>query len=263
MVAFDGSTGGLSADGQVLVLAQPPIGRMRHESRVPVLRTKALRPVDTVQLAGSFSFDAISPDGSTLYLIEHVNRNDVAEYQVRAYDLARKRLLPYVIRDHSSDEVEMYGYPMSRATSSDGRWAYTLYQGAHHSFVHALDTEAMKAVCVDLPLDTPPDYVADAHLVPGPDGESLAVDSRSGGTLAVIDTGTLSLRPEPVAEPTAAAPSSPDEPRRWGLPAGAIALAIAAVGLGVWRRRRRRHGRARRSPPRGRPRARRPARARR
>lgn len=235
MVAFDKSTGGLSADGRTLVLAQPPIGRMRQVSRFRVLGTKALRPLAVVTLKGSFSFDALSPDGSTLYLIEHVNRKDVAEYRVRAYDRTQKRLLPYVIRDHRSKQVEMYGYPMSRATSADGRWAYTLYQGSHHSFVHALDTVARKAVCIDLPMETPPAHVADAHLVLAPGGETLTVDSRTGGIIALIDTRDLSLRPLR-ADPPAAAPADESFPRL-GL-AGAFALALVLVGLGVWRRGR-------------------------
>jgi hypothetical protein len=227
LVAFDGSTGGLSAYGRILVLAQPPIGRMRHVSRFPVLETTNLRLVDLVTLEGSFSFDAVSPDGSTLYLIEHVNRKDVAEYQVRAYDLAEDRLLPYVIRDHRSNQAEMYGYPMSRTTSSDGRWAYTLYQGSHHSFVHALDTVARKAVCIDLPMDTPPEYVADARLALGPNGENLTVDSRVGGILAVIDTEKLALRPR-VSNRPAEAPAEEGFP--WLLVVGALALASLAAG---------------------------------
>lgn len=227
LVAFDGSTGGLSAHGRILVLAQPPIGRMRHVSRFPVLETTNLRLVDLVTLEGSFSFDAVSPDGSTLYLIEHVNRKDVAEYQVRAYDLAEDRLLPYVIRDHRSNQVEMYGYPMSRATSSDGRWAYTLYQGSHHSFVHALDTVARKAVCVDLPMDTPPEYVADARLAVGPGGQNLTVESTVGGILAVIDTERLTLRPR-VSDRPATAPAEGWFP--WLLGGGAFVIAFLAAG---------------------------------
>jgi hypothetical protein len=233
-VAFDGSTGGLSAYGRILVLAQPPIGRMRHVSRFPVLETTNLRLVDLVTLEGSFSFDAISPDGSTLYLIEHVNRKDVAEYQVRAYDLAKDRLLPYVIRDHRSNQVEMYGYPMSRAASSDGRWAYTLYQGSHHSFVHALDTVARKAVCVDLPMDTPPEYVADAHLALGPGGQNLTVESTVGGILAVIDTERLTLRPR-VSDRPASAPA--EEAFPWMLVVGALAVSSLAASARVRRLR--------------------------
>jgi hypothetical protein len=227
LVAFDGSTGGLSAYGRILVLAQPPIGRMRHVSRFPVLETTNLRLVDLVTLEGSFSFDALSPDGRTLYLIEHVNRKDVAEYQVRAYDIEQDRLLPYVIRDHRSNQVEMYGYPMSRATSGDGRWVYTLYQGSHHSFVHALDTMARKAVCVDLPMDTPPEYVADARLVLGPNGGNLMVDSATGGVVAVIDTKKLALRSWPPERAAAAAEGK----FSWLLTAGTLAIAFLGATL--------------------------------
>src|SRR5918996_1571083 len=214
VVAFDGTKAGLSGDGRLLVLAQPPIGQMRKVSRFPVLSTKNLHPIHTIVLRGSFSFDALSPDGRTLYLIEHVNRNDVAEYQVRAYDLNERRLLPYVIRDHREEEVEMYGYPMSRVTSPDGRWAYTLYQGNHHSFVHALDTEARDAFCIDLPMDTPPEYVADSRLVLHPDAATLTVNSRSAGVLGLIDTKALEFRPPAEESPTAPLPGT-DEGLPW------------------------------------------------
>jgi hypothetical protein len=234
LVAFDGSTGGLSAYGRILVLAQPPIGRMRHVSRFPVLETTHLRLVDLVTLEGSFSFDAVSPDGATLYLIEHVNRKDVAEYQVRAYDLEQDRLLPYVIRDHRSNQVEMYGYPMSRATSGDGRWVYTLYQGSHHSFVHALDTMARKAVCIDLPMDTPPEYVSDARLALGPGGKNLTVASSMGGIVAVIDTKKLALRPQ-ASNRRAEAPA--DEAFPWLPVGGAFAIAFLVASFRVRRLR--------------------------
>ena len=205
IVAFDGSTAGLSTDGNKLVLAQPPIGRMRRVSQFPVLNARNLSPVETVVLQGSFSFDALSPDGSTLYLIEHVNRQDVSQYRVRAYDLETDRLLPKPIRDPKTGEI-MHGYPMSRATSADGRWAYTLYQAEGHSFVHALDTVNRKAACIDLPADTPPEYVGDSRLVVGPSGD-LTVDSRSGGVLAVIDTEKHTLRLEEAPTPAAAQPT--------------------------------------------------------
>ena len=47
----------------------------------------------------------------------------------------------------------MAGFPQTRATSPDGRWAYTLYEPAerdHPAFIHALDTKRGTAVCIDL-----------------------------------------------------------------------------------------------------------------
>ena len=47
----------------------------------------------------------------------------------------------------------MRGSPITRATSSDGRWAYTLYDGAGGTpFLHALDTSKRQARCIDLPM---------------------------------------------------------------------------------------------------------------
>jgi hypothetical protein len=225
IVAFDGTKAGLSHDGKILVLAQPPIGRMRNVSRFPVFTRDLRRPMQTVVLQGSFSFDALSPDGKTLFLIEHVNRQDVSQYRVRAYDLESDRLLPKPIRDPKTGEI-MHGYPVSRAMSADGRWAYTLYQAPNHSFVHALDTVDRKAACIDLPADTPPEYVGDARLVVAPNGD-VTVDSRSGGVLAVIDTDKHMLRPE---ETPAAAVTPPAEDEfAWLLLAVAVAVGLVAA----------------------------------
>jgi hypothetical protein len=112
--------------------------------------------------------------------------------------------------------------------------------------VHALDTVERTAVCVDLPMETPPDHVANARLVVGPGGETITVDSPSGGTVAVVDTRTLSLRPEPTEQPAAraAAPPPPAEQHAeapawlpWAVLAGALALIAVAFGARRIRRR--------------------------
>jgi hypothetical protein len=231
IVAFDGSTAGLSHDGKTLVLAQPPIGQMRKLSKFAVLFTPTLRAEPRiVALRGSWSYDALSPDGKTLYLIEHVNRQDVSQYRVRAYDLESNRLLPKPIRDPKTGEV-MHGSPVTRATSADGRWVYTLYQAEGHSFVHALDTVNRKAACIDLPADTPPEYVGDSRLVVAPSGD-LTVDSRSGGVLAVIDTRKHELRASEETRVTAEAGGSIP----WPWIGGSLAALLAAVALLARRR---------------------------
>ena len=46
----------------------------------------------------------------------------------------------------------MEGSPMTRATSADGRWVYTLYsRPGGYPFVHALDTVNGVAHCIGLP----------------------------------------------------------------------------------------------------------------
>jgi hypothetical protein len=48
----------------------------------------------------------------------------------------------------------MRGWSVTRKSSSDGRWAYTLHARAQEEpFVHALHTVRRQAYCIDLPLD--------------------------------------------------------------------------------------------------------------
>lgn len=148
-VAYDGSAGGLSADGGTLVLIEPRLGFPRARTRLVALGTGRLAVRRTIRLDGDFSFDAISPRGRLLYLIHYLSARDPNRYEVRAYDLRTARLLPRPVTD-PSEPGDMRGRPLSRATSRDGRWAYTLYDGGGTPFLHALDTSAVSARCIDL-----------------------------------------------------------------------------------------------------------------
>src|SRR5262249_52008896 len=143
-----------SPDGRLLVLAQPPTYQgLRRESRFLVVSTRTLATVSTIALPGEFGFDAISPDGGTLYLIQHTTESDLVRYVGRAYDLRERRLLPGAIVDKRNLDETMRGYPVARATSAYGSWVYTLYTKGPNSsqaFVHALNAAARYAFCVDL-----------------------------------------------------------------------------------------------------------------
>jgi hypothetical protein len=137
-VTLGGAAGGLSHDGATLVVANVEPSNAR--STFVVLSTQPLTPQLLVDLRGSFAFDALSPDGRTLYLIEHTTP-DLSHYRVRAYDLALHRLLPNAIADKRQAGWNMSGYPVARATSADARWVYTLYRNdGGYPFVHALDS---------------------------------------------------------------------------------------------------------------------------
>ena len=155
--ASDGGVGGLSTDGHTLVLAQlprPTNGGIVKKSSFLVLHTRPLRVVRKVALDGDFGYDALSPHGRTLYLIQHVVSDGTFRYRVRAYDLARWRLLPGAIADKRQRGWLMQGLPVTRATSADGRWVYTLYSnGDNYPFVHALDTVGRTAVCIGIPVN--------------------------------------------------------------------------------------------------------------
>src|SRR4051812_10162997 len=172
---FDGTTTGLSADGRTLVLAQMPARVPAAVTRLVILDARTLRPQARIALPGSFGVDAISPSGRWLYLI-HTSAADITRYAVRAYDLRARRLLGGRIVDRREPDEVMQGVALTRATSPDGRWAYTLYDGSEGPFIHALDTEARAARCIDLP------------ALPGTDPSRLRlVVTHAGRTLEVRD----------------------------------------------------------------------------
>jgi hypothetical protein len=155
-VTLNNGVGGLSGDGRVLVLSQDfnATGGLRVRSSFLVLGTKPLRLHTTVSLKGDFGFDALSPQGRVLYLIQHVSQENLFQYRVRAYDLRTGKLLTRVIADKRQSDWNMTGFPVGRASTADGRWVYTLYSNPNnYPFVHALDTVHRTAVCIGIPWD--------------------------------------------------------------------------------------------------------------
>jgi MYXO-CTERM domain-containing protein len=150
-VAYDGSASGLSHDGTTLVLIQPRRQFPRARTRLLVLNAGNLLTTRIVNLDGDFSFDAISPAGSWLYLIQYVSPNDPTRYLVRAFNAGSGRFAVKPVVDPHEPGEKMRGNPLSRVMSDDGRWAYTLYDGAGSTpFIHALDTSTRSARCIDL-----------------------------------------------------------------------------------------------------------------
>ncbi len=193
LVAFDGSTSGVTADGKSLVLATPT-GNPGPVSRFPIVSIKDLRVRTVVTLRGSWSYDAVSPDGSTLYLVEYFANGPNARYRVRAFDLDANQLMPGAIVDRLEEEAVMRGQPVTRAMSSDGRWAYTLYaRQTGEPFVHALDTVRREAFCIDLPLRLGQPKQMGLRLRLAADGRTLSV-RRDGASVASIDTRTFDVR---------------------------------------------------------------------
>ncbi len=193
IVAWDGSTGGVSGDGRTLVLASygPPPGDTGVTPLV-VLRTKTLRKVRRFQLPGSWAYDAVSPDGSTVYLIEYLAAGSSPRYRVRSLDTSTGRVDPEAIVDRREDEVLMRGQPVTRKMSLDGRWAYTLYARQNEPFVHALDTVRREAYCIDLPLRLRQLEQMALRLRLGRDGELQVRNGRT--TMARVDMESFEVR---------------------------------------------------------------------
>jgi DNA-binding beta-propeller fold protein YncE len=250
-VALDGTASGLSADGSTLVLIEPRRSFPQRETHLAVLDAERLSLERRITLDGDFSFDAISPDGSRLYLIEYLSQRNPTNYAVRAYDVGGGRLLPDPIVDPDEPAEEMGGYPWARAVSPDGRWAYTLYDGREHPFVHALDTREGRAACIDL--HGLEGALWRASLDVGPNGDRLTVLHRGQPTLR-IDTASFEVTRVPPPPPpqfpdrTVAPPADTISDARgndlaWEL--GATIALILATGFGLWaiagRRRPRTH----------------------
>jgi hypothetical protein len=247
-ITYFNDTTGLSADGRTLVLAEIPNRFPIHRTRLAILDARRLKVVRRITLPGFFTVDAIAPDGRALYLIRYL-RQDGSRYEVRAYDLARRRLVPAPVVDPREADEKMQGLALRRAMSPDGRFAYTLYQrpvGA--PFIHALDTVAGTAACIDLPSLQGAD-LSGARLTPPAGRGPLLVRVRRLAPLA-IDVATRRVRalsalsaPRPAATPTPAPAAAADRGATLGdLVPVLAALAAAALLVGalvtVGRRRR-------------------------
>jgi hypothetical protein len=189
LVTFGGDTGGLSRDGQDLVLASWP---GLPSTRFLLVDASSFQIRGRARLKGNWSFDAISPDGSLMYLIHYLGSPSrlYQPYEVRAFDWNTLRLYPGAIVDRREPDEKMTGRPLARTGSSSG-WAYTLYSRVGKPpFVHALDTVHRRAFCVDLAWRHSAKWVATVRL--RMHGGMLEL-RRGGRAIARMDTKTLRL----------------------------------------------------------------------
>jgi hypothetical protein len=154
-----------------------------------LLRTADLGTRDRISLDGTFGFDALSPDGGTLYLIQHTSTEDIQHYTVRAYDLATHTLQPGTIADKTQTNWVMQGWAVSRVASTNGRWVYTLYANpGGFPFIHALDTVRGVAHCVGLPWPATADQTEVFNFTLTLKGAKLAVRRQGGGVYRLVNT---------------------------------------------------------------------------
>jgi hypothetical protein len=191
LVSYDGTATGLTRDGRSLVLSTFPVPDTAF-TRFAVVDARSFRVRHRLALPGVWSLDALSPDGRTLYLIQYVSKDNYSNYRVRAYDLGAGRLLPGAIVDKREPEA-MTGLPMTRVSSADSSWAYTLYsRDTGTAFIHALDTAHRRAVCIDLPWHAGPDSLLSVRMAIA--GEGLVLTQRGAGRLARVDLKTFHVQ---------------------------------------------------------------------
>lgn len=231
----------------VLIRSAGPI----NQAKLIVLGTNKLAIKNRIELKGQYSFDAISPDGRTAYVVEYPQPLRYDRYRVLKLDLQTGRLAKEPVADEDvgldeeaedeggkgAVEGEMRGLALSRVDSGDGRWAYTLYDGGGDvPFIHALDTVGDRAVCIFMPQleGLGRREIAKATISDGAETGTLTVVGRDGRELARVDTATFAVTtPTDEVSESGAGMTAPL------ILAGAAAL--PALGLGailIGRRRR-------------------------
>jgi hypothetical protein len=118
-----------------------------------VVTEGSVRPID---LTGQWAFDAISPNGRSLFLTESVGPG---QYYVRPYDVVTGRLGEALVTktiavepyNGAVEEGPMEGLALDRVISADGHVVFTLYDGPEHPFIHRLNVADGWALCFDLP----------------------------------------------------------------------------------------------------------------
>jgi hypothetical protein len=167
---------GVSADGSRYVLA-------RRSRRTTEFSAAGSRYV----LRGNYEAEALSPDGSRLFLVHWRKRG----YELQQLDLVTRRLAP--TRFDVPDE-KMSGTAASAVATRDGRWLLTLYAKADgSSFVHALDLRSGIAHCIDLPLKGDYGTVWATALALSPNEHRLYLASPLLGRITTVDMRTLEV----------------------------------------------------------------------
>ena len=147
-LSLGGPSAGLSPNGQWLSLTNHGSG----PTSFLVGSTSLTHSFKRITLDGDFEFDALSNDGSRLYLTQNLGQPN--HYQVRLYDLIKNALSPDVVVDKVTSKEPMYGVRGDSVAHPAGSYVFTVYaRDGAGAFVHALPLDQPFAFCVDLPQD--------------------------------------------------------------------------------------------------------------
>ena len=205
-VGLDPLPVGVSADGSTLVLVEERAegAAAPTVSRFAILERSLRSEPRIVELRGVFDYDTLSPDGSILYVAEHVPGPLAGRYQVRAIDTASGVMRPEIIVDKRNIDEAMAGWPVDQELRADGV-VLTLYRGVEHPFIHALHSPEAWAVCIDLPTRGMDDSSAtdDWGVVATRDGRSTLAVNATLGMIVDVHPQELSVRRVVDFEPSA------------------------------------------------------------
>ena len=197
---------GLAGDGRILVLVEPapdetaavtssaPKPTDATTTRFAIVTTDGSAAPKILTLPGSLEYDALAPNGSALFVLEHVPGADPTHYVVRSIDVAAGRLVDGSIVDKRVPAEAMGGYAVTQIAGAAGN-VYTVYRGPEGPFIHALDTSAAIAFCIDLPGPAEQDEATAGAwgLTLAPSGRSIYASNGVLGTVAEVDLDSFSV----------------------------------------------------------------------
>ena len=178
----------ISFDGHWLALRALPVSASR--TTIALIDTQAGRLSRTIELNGDFDLDALSPDGSRVYLLQRLH-DGTSHYYVRLYQVDQGQLLTFPIVDKSEiDETQMNGAALVRQVAADGSKVFTLYidEARNIAFIHILPLTGsyLGARCIDLAVGSDPAllHYYTLALYTGSDGTSTLY--AANGALGVV-----------------------------------------------------------------------------
>ena len=175
---YENGPTGLSPNGRWLVLADSKPDRAAFQ----IVDTTGAAQPKRLELAGRFSFDAISDDGGSLFVVE---RLEGTKYRVRVADVGSGLLMPGAVIDGkqvatTADENGVMNGSYTTATAGpSGEWYFSVYQHPTQGpYIHALNTHTRIAECI---LDLPTFGKAGAVEMAKQPFWSLALGRQQGG----------------------------------------------------------------------------------
>jgi YVTN family beta-propeller protein len=213
--ALDSSSGGLiwtheipgklevkvaSERGNLVALGSPRDGSgygFGRSSTTLVIAGPSLSAPRTIKLDGNYQPEAFSTDGGSLFVVQFLPAERPNRYRVRRLDLSTGKVGGVYTVDADLQEA-MQGTARIQAGSTDGRRLYTLYTldgpgGISRAFVHVLSLDELWAHCIDLPSEFASARETSTALTVSPDGRHVYVADARSGTVASLDTESLSV----------------------------------------------------------------------
>lgn len=231
MGAAFGQPIGLSPNGRWLAVRARGVDYVTKSAFLVLdVETGAATPVE---LAGNFSFDALSNSGTLLYLEEHLPARDPTGYRVRAYDLLTRSLLEGVIVDKTVQVDQMRGTRVATVASGDGEWVHSLYldYDGGKPFVHSLNLTGRYTVCLFPPAGSGNTEEAFGWgIFPAPDGRTAYVVNVIQGVAIEMDLREAKFR-RTVTFKSSRAPDLLDALARWFVPVAEAKSEMFAQGV--------------------------------